>query len=39
MEARQEKLMSERLGRGGQGAGAPVIRLLVSSVIHKVWGT
>lgn len=36
MEDRQRKLMSQRLGLGGQAEGTPLLRLLVSPVIHKV---
>ncbi|KAK9856131.1 hypothetical protein WJX84_010763, partial [Apatococcus fuscideae] len=35
MEAQQQKMLSQRLGAGGQAAGSPVMRLLVAPVIHK----
>ncbi|KAK9831095.1 hypothetical protein WJX74_003332 [Apatococcus lobatus] len=35
METRQQKLMAERLGEAVQAEGTPVLRLLVSPVIHK----
>ncbi|KAK9866744.1 hypothetical protein WJX84_001260 [Apatococcus fuscideae] len=36
METRQQKLMAERLGEAVQAEGTPVLRLLVSPVIHKI---